>query len=79
MDGQWNTTFPAKEKIIIFEWNTLWSYFYADISVTACNIHIKLYTIPLYVKCEVLMQRFENWTCWKYLTWVTSISLDADL
>ncbi len=35
----------------------------ADISVTACHIPIKLYTLTLYVKCEVVIQRFENWTC----------------
>ena len=43
--------------------NTLWSYIQADISVTACHIPIKFYIPTLYVKCEVVIQRFENWTC----------------
>ncbi len=66
------TTTYGSNPILIMEYeeykttvnpNTLWSYFHADISVTACHIPIKLYTLPLYVKGEVWMQRFENWTC----------------
>ncbi len=40
-------TYPllSQSNLHILNPNTLWSYFHADISVTACHIQIKLYTL----------------------------------
>ncbi len=41
------------EPLFMVNQNTLWSYFHADICVTACHTPIKLYALTWYVKIRL--------------------------